>query len=237
MIKRLMFALALLTGLAIAQGGPFNSSVILLASNVSATQAVSAGFAKSAAAPMWMNGNIIITFFGVVGGTGCAPTLIFSGSTLNGTNGYASSSPAGQVPNNVINTWPVIYSAGVSGPFSSVAFSYACITYPTAGTMTVEFASTGAPPSIWANITTNTSTVIRGVTFQGQGFLYSIVVNAPGTAETITIYDSLTCTGLPIATVSTLAVGEVLSYNLNTYFGLCVTTTGTTSGNYTVVYR
>lgn len=83
------------------------------------------------------------------------------------------------------------------------------------------------------NITTKTTTAIKA----GAGTLERIVINKTGSADTITIYDSLAGSGTLIGTITAPTVGMNLVYNCSFGTGLTIVTGGTTAGDYTVTYR
>ena len=81
-------------------------------------------------------------------------------------------------------------------------------------------------------ITTKTTTLLKS----GPGMIGDITVNTVGTADTITVYDALTATGTPIATISGAPIPhnskwcELYRFSV----GCTVVTGGTTAGKYTV---
>jgi len=86
--------------------------------------------------------------------------------------------------------------------------------------------------NLYANITSNASTQVKSV----AGFLHSIVINAPGSSETLTLFDNTSCAGTKIGTV-TVAAAQPLTYDVQFLTGLCITSAGTTAGDYTVSYQ
>jgi len=86
--------------------------------------------------------------------------------------------------------------------------------------------------NLYANITSNASTQVKSV----AGFLHSIVINAPGSSETLTLFDNTSCAGTKIGTV-TVAAAQPLLYDVQFLTGLCITSAGTTAGDYTVSYQ
>jgi hypothetical protein len=85
--------------------------------------------------------------------------------------------------------------------------------------------------STFSNITTNTTTLVK----TGAGTLHRIVVNNPGTAATITIYDSTTATGTKIGTIAVGVTQTSIAYEAFFSTGLTIVTTG--APDITVVYR
>jgi hypothetical protein len=83
-------------------------------------------------------------------------------------------------------------------------------------------------------ISTSTTTLVKG----DNAVLGSVVINAKGTvASTVTIYDALTATGTPIATIDSLNLSGNFDFNVALSIGLTVVTTGTVAPNITITYR
>jgi len=83
------------------------------------------------------------------------------------------------------------------------------------------------------DINTKTTTLVKS----GAGVLYKIVVNKQGSADTITIYDALTATGTPLASISDTTKAPQYDFGgIKFSTGLTIVTGGTTAGDYTVVY-
>lgn len=83
------------------------------------------------------------------------------------------------------------------------------------------------------NITTKTTTAVKA----SPGTLGRIIINKTGSADTITVYDSLSATGTIIATITAPTVGMTFPFNAACAIGITVVTGGTTAGDYTVTYR
>ncbi len=81
-------------------------------------------------------------------------------------------------------------------------------------------------------ITSKTTTLLKS----GAGMIGSITINKTGSSDTITVYDALTATGTPIATITAPTVGMKFCEGYNFSTGLCIVTGGTTAGNYTVAF-
>lgn len=81
-------------------------------------------------------------------------------------------------------------------------------------------------------ITTKTTTLVKS----GAGTFTRVIVQ-PGTADTLTIYDALTATGTPIATLTIVATDRAIEFGCAFATGLCVVSGGTTAGNYCFVWR
>jgi hypothetical protein len=89
-------------------------------------------------------------------------------------------------------------------------------------------------PSNYNAISTAATTLVKS----GNGVLLGVVINAKGTvASTITIYDALTATGTPIATIDSLNLSNNFNFNVFFTVGLTIVTTGTAAPNITVLYR
>jgi hypothetical protein len=83
----------------------------------------------------------------------------------------------------------------------------------------------------YKNITTATTTVVKS----GAGVLHSIVINKPGTTDTLTIYDNTSGSGTKIGTIT---VSGSTPYVFDVAFGTGLTiVSGGTAGDYTVSYR
>jgi hypothetical protein len=82
-------------------------------------------------------------------------------------------------------------------------------------------------------ITTKTTTLVK----TGGGVIGDITINATGSADTITVYDALTATGTPLATIIAPTVGMKFCELYAFTTGLCIVTGGTTAGDYTVSYQ
>lgn len=80
------------------------------------------------------------------------------------------------------------------------------------------------------NVTTKTTTVVVNGAGQSPGFF----INAVGTTDTLTFYDSLTASGTVLATI-TVAAGNLgwNAFPVKVTTGLTVVTGGGTAGNYT----
>lgn len=94
--------------------------------------------------------------------------------------------------------------------------------------------SVNEPPYKYNNITTNTTTTVK----TGPGILHTVCVNTIGTAPaTLTIFDSTTGSGTKIATLLMNANDTFFLYDVGFSNGLtCVTTSGATTGDYTISF-
>lgn len=81
-------------------------------------------------------------------------------------------------------------------------------------------------------ITSKTTTLVKS----GPGMIASITVNTAGSADTITVYDALTATGTPIATITAPGVGQKFCEGYNFAVGCTIVTGGTTAGKYGVAF-
>ncbi len=110
----------------------------------------------------------------------------------------------------------------------------------TTATMLAEYvfaqpgaASPSPPGFFYKNIATNASTQLKSA----AGFLHAITINNIGTTETLTIFDNTSCAGTTIGTTGALTAQQTLIFDVNYYTGLCITSAGTTTGNWTVSYQ
>lgn len=81
----------------------------------------------------------------------------------------------------------------------------------------------------YANMAAGATTVIKS----GAGILFAVIVNNPGTTQTLTLYDNTAASGTKIATIA-LAAGQNLLYGLNFGTGLTAVLSGT--ADVTIVY-
>jgi hypothetical protein len=125
-----------------------------------------------------------------------------------------------------------------------VTAQYVSLTFPTGNfattnaTVYYEFDQPSTPAAftyLYREINSNATTQLR----TGAGVLNRIVINAPGSAWTLQVFDNTTCTGTAIAgaTAFTITGTGDLSYNVQFNTGLCLLTAGTTPGSMTVSYR
>lgn len=82
-------------------------------------------------------------------------------------------------------------------------------------------------------ISTKTTTLVKA----GAGLVGDITINTTGSADVITVYDALTATGTPYAIITAPTVGMKFCELYRFSVGLCIVTSGTTAGNYTVSYQ
>lgn len=83
----------------------------------------------------------------------------------------------------------------------------------------------------WVDISTKATIVAK----TGQGELHSIVINSPGTAWVLTVYDNVAGSGQLIATIAVTA-GEPLLYDVEFGTGLTIVSSGSTAGDATVTF-
>lgn len=221
--------LSLLAGSALAQGGPFASPSVQFGIFPAATTFVTG--LRVLPFGSYGTGSLEVFYSGITGApSGCSYKLAFSGSnevTLTfGASIFAS--PANgrevlRVTNSTPNIWP------------NVAINYTCTTYPTTGTIAIEFTpdSQAQAPYNYSHIATNTSTVISTV----PKFLHTVNIGTAGSSETVTLFDNTTCSGATIAVITPTVTSPVYIFDISTTVGLCVLTAGTTAGDYTVTYR
>jgi hypothetical protein len=125
-------------------------------------------------------------------------------------------------------------------PVEQIAGQYQATpqTFGDGGTIAVQVDASGNLKVVGAGfipvgITTKTTTLVK----TGAGVIGDITINATGSADTITVYDALTATGTPLATITAPTVGMKFCELYQFTVGLCIVTGGTTAGNYTVSYQ
>lgn len=191
---------------------------------------------------VYPTGTVIVTITGYTsGGSNCLLTFNFGGTiTGNVTTPATLSVGAGLTlgnGNTIYRLGPANNStsiATVSQPFISATPSFSCTTYPVSGTFNLEVIpdiSTN-PTYTQTAISGNASTVLK----TAPGFLQSIVINNPGATWLITVFDNTACSGGQLFQV-TPTVTTTLTYNDTLTTGLCITTSGTTPGNISVIFR
>lgn len=85
----------------------------------------------------------------------------------------------------------------------------------------------------YTRIATSVTTVLNSRPI--GGVLRQIVINAPGTGWTITVFDNTAASGATIAVITPTAPAT-LEYDLQYTQGLTILTAGATPGDITVVY-
>lgn len=112
-------------------------------------------------------------------------------------------------------------------------------TYPNdqgnpAGAIPVYLAASVVGGAAYANITTNTNTLVK----TGAAAFYGISVNTGGTGATATVYDGTTAGGKLIGTFDVSARGTIMvSVGLALTVGLFIVTAGSGAANLTVIYK
>lgn len=122
---------------------------------------------------------------------------------------------------------PIVPQATIaaSKPWAAASAIFRSVSMPIQGTMHIG----GYTPT---NITSKTTTVVK----TGPGVLRRIVINAPGSSDTLTLYDNTAASGTKIATI-TVTAGFPYEYDALFSTGLTVVSGGTTAGDYTVLWR
>ena len=223
--------------MAVGQGGSFGQPNMVW-QGVSATQAwgtntVAGGYARTAQAPVYSSGIVAITITNMTGApSACNFSMSFGGQTGNANSGVITT--ANYAPANNVTQYLRLTTTN-AGPFGNYTTGYpqwACATFPTTGTMTVEFVSDSQPVYVYYHASTNTTQTLKSF----SAFVHTVTINNPGTTEVITLFDNGACSGTVIAAiVPTVTVTLVLDVQTTT--GLCVQTSGTTAGDTTVTYR
>jgi hypothetical protein len=192
--------------------------------------AANAGFTSAQfRTPFGSTGGMIAFAYSAGGPAGstitinCGPSLLYPGPVIwTATLATALGQQQFNVPNFACPLVSVNYNSG-----GASAVSY---------TLDYAFSPPGNTPSStrYADITTNTNTQVK----TGPGFLHTIMISNPGSAEILTIFDGASCAGTKIGTTSALAaVQESLLYDVQFFTGLCITSAGTTAGDFTVSFQ
>jgi hypothetical protein len=174
-----------------------------------------------------------LAFLGVAVGTAAQAVSATSGtfwsldSTQNsgGTpSGLFSFGALNQPLGSLKSVQPAATLAG-SEPYALAAASFRPVAVSVQGSVSIA-------GSNYTNITTKTTTVVK----TGPGVLKSIIINAPGTADTLTIYDNTAASGTKIGTI-TVTAGYQYTYEAAFSTGLTIVSGGTTAGDYTAIWR
>lgn len=84
----------------------------------------------------------------------------------------------------------------------------------------------------YKNITTKTTTLVA----TGLHRLHAVRINTAGSADVVKVYDGTDATGYLICTITAAPVGADLDYDVPVTTGICVVTSGTTAGDYTITF-
>ena len=240
MLKRLLAALILCSALAFGQGGSTPlPSLIWTNFNLTLNSQASPRYQVSPY-PAYSSGTILAFYSNVTGSpTGCGWSVVFGVQNQTGFTGVTNFTYSVSSISNGVAAYRVGPSVIPFNAYSTIGTYWTCSTYPSSGTAQVEFIpdiTWGPPLYAGTHITTNTNTQIRGT----AATLHGISINAAGSSETITIVDTTAsnCTGGVTLAISTgFTTGQFLTFDVTTANGLCITTAGTTAGDYTVTYR
>jgi hypothetical protein len=136
------------------------------------------------------------------------------------------------------------YSPAVTSVVSASGTSLAALQ---SGTWTVQ---PGNTPNSTPWLTTNTASAAGGYSYShlaanatttvksGAGTLHSIVINTPGVADTITVYDNTSSTGTIIGVINDASASAVtLPYDAAFSTGLTVVVAGTTPPDVTILWK
>jgi hypothetical protein len=174
-----------------------------------------------------------LAFLGVGVGTAAQAVSVTSGTnwTLDSTQNSGGTAAGlftfGALSQYIGNTSPVVPKATIasSEPWAAAAAIFKPVVIGVQGTVNLGGYN-------YTNVTSKTTTVAK----IGPGILRAIVINAPGTSDTLTIYDNTAASGTKIGTV-TVTAGYPLVYDVNFSTGLTVVSGGSTAGDYTIVWR
>ena len=220
-----------------AQGGPFGQPSIFW-SGITATATwgsnnVNNGFARTTQAPLYPTGIVAVSFSNLTGApVNCNVALNFGGQV--GTTGSGALTTQNFTPSGTQTQYFRLQQAATFafGLFTVVIPQWSCATYPTTGTINIEFIPDVTQSFSYYHATTNTSQTLKN----GPAFVHSVVINGAGTTETITLFDNNACAGSSVAIITAVA-GASFIYDVQTTVGLCVQTAGGAAGDFTVTYR
>lgn len=148
------------------------------------------------------------------------PTLVFAQSQRNPCyNTDLSNGNQNCVPVGTATPLPVIGS-GTQTITGTVAATQS-------GTWTVNNSGYS-----FRNITTNTDTVVSA----SAGVFAGIIINTAGATSSAVVYNDTSCSSTIIGTFNT-TVQTSMVINANVSAGICVTTTGGTPADITILYR
>lgn len=235
---------------AVAQGQPPGISLGTFPLNQAITNIASQLRWAISTVPINPSGMIYVNYTGTVTGSpsGCLTGVAFASTNVTNISGsggtFIFDSPTVAITPGAAPLGGHISTDGAPLlGFTSLAPVYTCTTYPTGGTVTFEFVPDPVPLYNYLHVTTNNTFLLKGNCGLNTciGTLHAIVINQPGTSETITVFDSqqTACTS-PVGTVAIVAgfnVNQSYIYDATTTAGLCIQTSGTTAGDYTIVYR
>lgn len=137
------------------------------------------------------------------------------------------------VTSGVVQVFPVPHFPCESFTVQYTSGGASAATYSTLYQFSKPGFTSSVPSYRYANITTNTNTLVRNQ----PGILHSITINTLGTAEVLTLFDGTSCAGTKIGTITLAASDIVVLYDVQFQNGLCITTAGTTPGDYTVSFQ
>jgi hypothetical protein len=230
-MKKFLACFALFCGLAAAQGGGYGQPTVLLGPYVAYTSSGPQP-SKPTTVPFLGTGMIDVALFGITGSPSNCQVQLSFGGTNDINTGFISTATLNVGSLGGTNVEGRATTSSI-GPFTTISLrSWSCSTFPTGGSFTVEFIPDPSPVFLYNHISTNTTTIVRAL----PGFLHAFTINAPGTTETVTIFDNSTCAAPSIAVI-TPTVTTTLTFDTATITGICVQTAGTTAGDYTVSYR
>lgn len=175
------------------------------------------------------------TPFGTGGGE---IALVYS---AGGAGGSLTVTCQGTVVNYPLATFSLANTTNVQmfqvpdGPCQTISVAYA--NNGTPGTTNAEYifsqpGRVSGTATLYKNITTNANTQVK----TGPGFLHVVAVSNAGSAETLSFFDGASCAGTSIGATGTVTAGTLI-YDVQFFTGLCVTSAGTTPGNFTVSYQ
>jgi hypothetical protein len=192
-------------------------------------------------------GSLNLTFELLLNGSPTSSTVTIQGCGRGNLAAYGSSNGLNGLPTNspvcdLLDTYSGNASANrkITGLYDAyvVTGTWSGGTSPTLQVNILETAASS--PAVlggfaFTQITANQNTQIKAV----SATLHTIVIGAVGSGETLTLVDTTAsnCSGGSTIGVITPVAGQTLVFDITTQLGLCITTAGTTAGNYTVTWK
>lgn len=173
-----------------------------------------------------------LIFLGVAVGTTAEAITAVTGTNWTVDSSQNTTTPSGlysfgalSLPLDTIGPITPQATIAASKPWCAVAAIFKPVVVGVQGVVTIG----GYNPT---NITSKTTTVVK----TGPGVFRGIVINAPGSTDTLTVYDNTAASGTKIGTI-TVTAGFPYIYDAAFTTGLTVVSGGGTAGDYTVLWK